>query len=427
MDTIYALATAQGKAGVAVVRVSGPDARKSALHLCGRVPAPRRASLCRLTDANDHLIDCALVLVFEKGASFTGEDCVEYHLHGSRAIVAAVLKALADLDDFRLAEPGEFTRRALENGCMDLTEVEGLADLIDAETEAQRRLAVRVFEGALGAKVARWREQLVHAMALLAVTIDFSDEDVPDDVTTEVATLMRSVQEDLQVELTGIAAAERVRDGFEVAIIGPPNIGKSTLLNALAGRDAALISDIAGTTRDVIEVRMDLSGLPVTFLDTAGLRDTNDHVETLGIARALKRAEQADIRVFLTDGRVTDHIVPEPDDIVLRGKSDLTGGSAGVSGKTGEGVSELLAQVTATLQQKASQAGVATQERHRIAMERANERLEHVLMLLEIGTEQTELLAEDLRQAVSALDALVGKVDVEDLLDSIFKNFCLGK
>ncbi|QIE41008.1 tRNA uridine-5-carboxymethylaminomethyl(34) synthesis GTPase MnmE [Rhodobacteraceae bacterium SC52] len=428
MDTIYALASGQGKAGVAVLRVSGPQAHDTVKRLCGRVPAIRTASLCRIQDAQGQLLDRALVLTFAKGASFTGEQSAEFHLHGSRAIVKAVMREIGLAEGLRIAEPGEFTRRALENGCMDLTEVEGLANLIDAETEAQRRLALRLFEGALGVKVARWRDTLIDAMALLAVTIDFSDEDVPDEMNAEVHALLVAVLDDLERELSGIAAAERVRDGFEVAIIGPPNIGKSTLLNALAGRDAALTSEVAGTTRDVIEVRMDIDGLPVTFLDTAGIRETSDAVETLGIERALRRAENADVRVFLTDGQMPTGFVSREADIVLVGKTDISRKAVnGISGKTGEGVHDLLRSISDRLGGMASLAGVATQERHRIAIARSIVCLNHALAMLDAGSEHAELIAEELRQAVSALDALVGKVDVEDLLDSIFKKFCLGK
>jgi tRNA modification GTPase len=268
MDTIYSLATGRGKAGVAVVRVSGPRAVDCAEHLAGFRPTGRVPSLRRLHDGDGALIDEALVLFFASGQSFTGEDVVEFQTHGSPAIVAAVLDQLSSLDGVRLAEPGEFTRRALENGCLDLAQVEGLADLIDAETEAQRKQAVRVFDGALGERTERWRIDLIRAAALLEATIDFADEDVPVDVTPEVNQLTTGVLNEINREIAGSSAAERIRDGFEVAILGEPNIGKSTLLNALAGRDAAITSAVAGTTRDVIEVRMDLKGLPVTFLDT---------------------------------------------------------------------------------------------------------------------------------------------------------------
>lgn len=425
MDTIYALASAPGKAGVAVVRVSGSGAHTAAATLCGDVPVPRRAVLRALRDQTGELLDKALVLVFDAGASFTGEDVAEFHLHGSRAIVSAIMCVLGDQPGLRLAEPGEFTRRALENGRLDLTEVEGLADLIESETEAQRRLALRVFDGAFGRKVATWREALIKALSLLAVTIDFADEDVPDDLTDEVAAILVDLSAEIRAELLGLAAAARIRDGFEVAIVGPPNAGKSTLLNALAGRDAAITSEIAGTTRDVIEVRMDLGGLPVVFLDTAGLRDTDDRVESLGVARARHRAGQADLRIFLLDGDNGPLLQPVEDDVVVRGKADLWG--TGVSGLTGQGVPELLTRITAILTERAGHAGLATQERHRIAMERALVHLSEACAQMSGGGAVPELLTEDLRSAVLALDVLVGRVDVEDLLESIFRNFCLGK
>lgn len=427
MDTIYALASAQGKAGVAVIRLSGPAAHSAVARLAADVPPARHARLRKLLSSDGTLLDHALVLTFKEGASFTGEQSAELHLHGSTAIVRAVLQELSQIERLRLAGPGEFTRRALENGRLDLTEVEGLADLIEAETEAQRRLALRVFEGAFGDRVGQWREALIQALALLAVTIDFSDQDIPDDMTQEVRAILMDVRSGLEKEIAGICAAERIRDGFEVAIVGPPNIGKSTLLNTLAGRDAALTSEIAGTTRDVIEVRMDLSGLAVTFLDTAGLRETEDYVEGLGIERALIRAEQADIRVILTEGATPDQIALRDDDIVLRGKADLVESDCGISGITGAGVNRLLSQITERLTELASHAGVATQERHRIAMAKAASILDDVIGSMEHSTDHTELLSEDLRHAVLALDALVGKVDVEDLLDSIFRKFCLGK
>jgi len=305
MDTIYAVATARGKAGLATIRISGPRAHHACFVLAGDLPQARYAALRRLTGADGVFLDQALVLVFAGPASFTGEDVVELHLHGSIATTNAVLAALSDIDGLRAALPGEFTRRALENDCLDLAQVEGLSDLIEAETEAQRRQALRVLSGALGAKAEGWRTDLIRAASLLEATIDFADEEVPVDVTPEVSDLLGGVLAELKAESKGALVSERIRDGFEVAIVGPPNVGKSTLLNALAGREAAITSEVAGTTRDVIEVRMDLAGLPVTFLDTAGLRETKDAVEAIGVARALDRAVSADLRVVLTDGSTT--------------------------------------------------------------------------------------------------------------------------
>ena len=431
MDTIYALATARGKAGVAVVRVSGLQAHDVAERLAGRLPPARQMALRKLRDPQGEILDEALVVVFESESSFTGEPVVEFHLHGSPAVVSAVLRVLAGQPGLRLAEPGEFTRRALENGRLDLAQVEGLADLIEAETEAQRRQAQRVFQGEMGRKVAGWRADLVRALALVEAVIDFADEELPDGVLGEVQDILSSIIKILRLELSGSGAAERIRQGFEVAIVGPPNIGKSTLLNRLAGREAAITSEIAGTTRDVIEVRMDLSGLPVTFLDTAGIRDTDDRIETLGVKRARQRAEAADLRVFLIDDEEPGvlGITPRQGDIIARGKGDLVHGQGmlAVSGKTGQGVSELILQISGILEQRVAGASTAIRERHVQAIRRAIGFLESAQERLSCPDMQDELIAADLHQAARLLDSLIGKVDVEQLLDEIFASFCLGK
>lgn len=426
MDTIFALATAQGRAGVAVVRISGPSAVLAAGRMCGDVPAAR--GVRRLVDADGALLDEALVLRFAEGHSFTGEEVIELQLHGSPAVVAAVLRVLGDMLELRQAEAGEFTRRALENGRLDLAEVEGLADLIDAETESQRRQAVRVFSGALGELAAAWREKLIRAAALLEATIDFADEEVPVDVTPEVTALLAEVSAQMRREAEGVRIAERVRDGFEVAIIGAPNAGKSTLLNRLAGRDVAITSEIAGTTRDVIEVRMDLDGLPVTLLDTAGLRETEDLVEGLGVARARERAERADLRIYLLSEGEMGPQDAGPDDLVVRGKADL-GDTLGlaVSGKTGAGVDALIAAVSGRLQDRVASVGIAMRERHRTAMLRAIAYMDAAQTGMESGSGMADLIAEDLRSAIRAVDSIVGRVDVEQVLDEIFSSFCIGK
>ncbi len=424
MDTIFALASARGKAGVAVIRLSGVGAHDAVVKLCGTLPEARRASLRRLT-WNGQNLDEALVLVFDAGASFTGEASAELHLHGSAAVVQAVLRTLAEFSGLRLAEAGEFTRRALENGRLDLAQVEGLADLIDAETEAQRRQALRVLSGAVGRRAEGWRKALIRAAALLEATIDFADEDVPVDVTPEVQELVSSVLTDLRAEIAGARAAERIRDGFEVAIVGAPNAGKSTLLNALAGRDAAITSEIAGTTRDVIEVRMEIGGLAVTVLDTAGIRNTDDPVEQIGVMRAVERAKGADLRVFLaTDDRIEGIDVQEGD-IVTRAKADLYG--VGVSGLTGQGVADLLTAIETRLASLTVGAGIITRERHRQFILRAIGAMESAQHELKIGKVRTEIVADELRAALRALEGLVGRVDVETLLDEIFSSFCIGK
>ncbi len=428
MDTIFALASAQGKAGVAVIRLSGPLAHSAAAELTGH-PLPPRGMRFRSLHASDgSRLDDGLVLTFQAPASFTGEDVVEFQIHGSIVTVDAVIRCLSGTEGLRLAEPGEFTRRALENGKMDLTQVEGLADLIDAETEAQRKQAQTILAGELGSLAERWRGDLIRAASLLEAVIDFADEEVPTDVTPEVRQLVSGVMSDLQREAEGVRIAERIRTGFEVAIVGLPNAGKSTLLNALAGRDAAITSEYAGTTRDVIEVRMDLDGLPVTLLDTAGLRETEDHVESLGIELARKRAETADLRVFLTENPSELGVAMREDDIQVLPKADLRKGSGdGISGKTGQGLDQLVNNISRILNQRSTSYGIATRERHRIALNNARDSLGAAMSVLESGPDLYDIAAEELRTAIRALEALVGRIGVEDLLDEIFSSFCLGK
>ena len=371
MSTIFALASARGKSGIAVVRVSGPGAL-GAVEALTTSPVPfRRASLRKLRYDGVHLDD-ALVLTFEGPDSFTGEDVVEFHIHGSQATVAAVLRALDHLDGFRHAEAGEFTRRALENERLDLAQIEGLADLAPEVREL-------VFE------------------------------------------MIRQFEE----ELAGARAAERVREGFEVAIVGPPNVGKSTLLNRLAGREAAITSEIAGTTRDVVEVRLDVSGLAVTLLDTAGIRETTDEIEQKGVSLAVNRAEQADLRVILVNHGESPIMEPRPGDLVLATKSDL--GAGDISAASGAGIDDLIERLSETLGRRVSSAGIVVRERHRLAMYSAKDSLDSAMDRLDTTPEMSEMVAEDIRAAVRAVDSLVGHVGVEDLLDEIFSSFCIGK
>lgn len=425
MDTIFALATAQGRAGVAVIRISGKMAMTSAGKLMKTLPKQR--GLRKLVDGEGVHLDDALVLVFPDTNSFTGEPVVELHLHGSIAVVNAVLRVLGDDTELRPAEAGEFTRRALENGKLDLTQVEGLADLIDAETEGQRRQALRVLSGELGHVAAGWRIKLLRAAALLEATIDFVDEDVPFDVRPEVTSLLNNVAQELEKEIEGVKFAEKLRVGFEVAIVGAPNAGKSTLLNRLAGRDAAITSEIAGTTRDVIEVRMDLNGLPVTILDTAGLRDTDDIIEGMGVARAKERAAQADLRVYLVSEGEGIGIELSEGDIVLQAKADLLDDpNGGISGITGQGVDDLVVHVSKVLSQRAANVGIAMRERHRLAMFSTLGFLRSALIAMsQSGFE--DLIAEDIRTGIRSIDSLVGRIDVEDVLGEIFSSFCIGK
>jgi tRNA modification GTPase len=428
MDTIFALASARGKSGVAVIRLSGPRAHAVCQAMAGRLPPLRQATLCTLHNAAAEVLDRALVVTFAQGASFTGEGVVEFMTHGGLATIAAVEASLLRDHGLRLAEPGEFTRRALENGVLDLTQVEGLSDLLAAETESQRKQAQRVLDGAIGRVVGQWRAHLLKAAALIEAGIDFVEEDVGnwDD---QILAALQSVATDLKREIAGQAARERVQTGFEVAIVGSVNAGKSTLLNALAGREAAITSDIAGTTRDVIEVRMDIAGYAVTLLDTAGLRDTSETVEAIGIARGQTRAAQADLRIILCDGPdVPPPVAVQPDDIILFSKADLHSDRVGgISGLTGQGIDALLVQIAERLSQRTPPDGVTVRRRHLRAMETALAALTKAIDPVAQGDYIPELVAADIRAGISALDSLIGKIDVEDLLGDVFSNFCIGK
>lgn len=430
-DTIFAQATAPGRAGVAIIRISGPQAVAAAERLGAGRLSPRRASLQRLVDPEDGtLIDEAILVHFSARASFTGEDVIEIQCHGSPAVIRRLLHLLGRMPGLRIAVPGEFTRRALEYGRLDLAQVEGLADLLAAETEAQRRQAVALAEGRLSARVANWRQQLIECLALVEAVIDFG-EDVPDNVLRTVPERLVGILSDLRESLSGARASERIRSGFIVAICGAPNVGKSTLLNYIAGREIAITSDIAGTTRDVLEVQMEIGGLAVTFLDTAGLRDATDSIERLGIERALQRADAADLRIFLTEDRLypvyEKHV--QDGDLVVRAKAD-TGADfndLAVSGLTGAGVGDLLDRISDVLSKRVTGASGLAHARQQEAVSRASSRVEKVLKLLDDPIGDIEFAAEELREAVAALDQLTGRVDVEAVLDVVFRSFCLGK
>lgn len=419
MDTIFAEATPPGRGGVTVVRLSGPKARAALESLAGPVPAPRVSALRALREGED-LIDRALVLWFEEGRSFTGEEVAELHLHGAPVIANRLAQALLN-QGLRRAEAGEFTRRAFLNGRIDLAEAEGLADLLSAETEAQRKLAMRGTEGELARKAEALRAGLIRAGALIEASIDFADEEVPEEVPAEAFALIGAIRDDIRQMLASYPATERLRQGYEVAIIGPPNAGKSTLLNRIGQRDIALVSEIAGTTRDILELRADLRGLPVTFLDTAGLRESDDPVEAMGVARALKRAAEADLRIHLSvDGIATDAV--KEDDIVLRSKADLgQGPGLAISARTGEGVAELLDMVYDRLRIRAADSGLVSHKRQAEALQRT-------WLALDVDrNDAPEFLAEALRQAIQGLAMMVGRVGAEDYLDEIFSSFCIGK
>lgn len=416
MDTIYAEATPPGRGGVSVLRISGPQAVPAASALAGPMPPARQASLRPLRDAGE-VIDRALVLFFPAGASFTGEDVVELHLHGAPVVVARVMRALAD-QGLRLAEAGEFTRRSFVNGRMALVDIEGLGDLLAAETEAQRRLAMRVAEGDLATQVALWREALIEAGALVMASIDFADEEVPEEVPPATHTRISEARRSLEAALRGYPAAERLRAGFTVAVIGPPNAGKSSLMNALAGREVAIVSPVAGTTRDVIEFHGDVAGMAVTFLDTAGLREAEDEIEAIGITRARTRAAEADLRIHLSSEGKADTDLWQPGDLVYRSKADAGGG---VSAHTGAGIDAMMVALTEALRRRSAGAGLIAHQRQADCIRAALAALDGSDALA------AELLAERLREATNALDRLIGRVGAEDYLDVVFSRFCIGK
>ena len=427
MDTIFALASAPGKAGIAIIRISGSAAISvvetiTQSELNGPIPKLRV-----IYDVDGNFIDQALILTFQAPNSFTGENVAELHLHGSSAVVSSIIDLLNNIKGLRLAEAGEFTRRSLDNGKIDLAQVEGLADLIDAETSAQHKQAAKVFTGALGTKTKEWRQTLIKAAALLVATIDFSDEEVPEEVTSEVEILINKVLTELDKEIVGVQTAERIRAGFEVAIVGAPNLGKSTLLNFLVGREAAITSNIGGTTRDIIEVKLDLRGLPVTILDTAGIRETVDEIEEVGISRALERSSLCDLRIVLSeDGKHPPGLVQRETDIVCIAKDD-DGKRGGVSGKTGAGVDDLKHNIWTYFINQTQDVGVATRERHRVSMVDAKHFLKNAVVLLKDGPEYYDVTAEEIRAATHALDSLIGRIGIENVLDEVFSSFCLGK
>ncbi|HVV80769.1 MAG TPA: tRNA uridine-5-carboxymethylaminomethyl(34) synthesis GTPase MnmE [Pseudolabrys sp.] len=499
-DTIFALSSGRGVSAVAVIRISGPRAGEALQILAGRMPAPRMAGFATIRTIEKEPIDEALVLWFPAPNSETGEDTAELQIHGGRATVAATLAALGQLKGLRLAEPGEFTRRAFENGKLDLTKVEGLADLVMAETEAQRRQALLHLKGLLGDKAEAWRGRLIGALALVEARIDFSDEaDVPEDLLTPARRVVRDLADEIAKALGDGKRGERLREGLVVAIAGPPNAGKSTLLNRIARREAAIVSPYAGTTRDVIEVHLDLEGQPVTLLDTAGIRPTDDPVELEGVRRAQQRASAADLILWVVDAAGPAAGRPEADlpnavapiwtienkadllsasneqeptsigavaprfmgaeqrlvsserlinpSVTTSGDNSLTSGAASktehkfsrneplsegsprfrISAGDGAGIEPLLAALTrqAAVALGNGESALLTRERHRQTLETALAALRRALA--EPAASREDLMAEELRLAATALGKLTGRIDVEDILDVIFRDFCIGK
>ena len=447
-QTIFALSSGRAPTAIAIIRLSGPQTRGAVETLCGKIPAPRMAHLATLQNANHESIDEGVVLWFPGPHSVTGEDVAEFQVHGGRAVIAAMFEALGNIEGLRPAEPGEFTRRAFENGKLDLTEAEGLDDLIHADTDRQRRQALRQLKGLLGNHARDWREQIIKASALVEAAIDFSDEgDVPDDLVGPAKERVKRLLDEIDKVLATSGRSERLRDGLVVAIAGAPNVGKSTLMNQLARRDVAIVSPQAGTTRDIIEVHLDLDGYPVTLIDTAGIHETSDPIEQEGIRRAKARAADADLVFWLVDGRAgeakvepnvaewSEGVPTDPDRVwTIRNKLDDPTGSAmisvnglpifSISAMNGHGLSEL----TDSLVRFASshfddEVSLITRARHRTLLQDTVDALDRALRI----EEEVELIAEELRTAIHSLGRLTGRVDVEDILDSIFRDFCIGK
>jgi tRNA modification GTPase len=435
-DTIFALASGFGKAAIAVFRISGPECSVALAAVAPGARSPVRQAVLRTVQdpQTRESIDRALIIRFEAPASFTGEDMVELSVTGGRAVIAAMARALMRVPGLRPAEPGEFAWRAFVNGKLDLSAVEGLADLVDAETEAQRRQAHRIAGGALRRECEAIRSLLLSAMASLEAQIDFSDVEDAEALTLKtVQQTARAAIERIERALASASGAGRLREGFVTVIAGPPNVGKSTLMNALAGRDVAITSPFAGTTRDPIEVFLDLRGYPVVLVDTAGIRETDDPVEREGVARALRRAAHADLTLWLNDARAASPPIPEGDALIVRTKVDLLKTAPSpesvqfaISAKTGEGVDKLLDAIGNLAEERMASAepAVLTLERHRQAFQDAKDSLSSALAS---GASEPELIAEDLRRAAGAMDRVVGRIGVEDVLGEIFSRLCVGK
>jgi len=450
-DTIIALGSGAGRAGIAVIRASGAGASALLRQLSAHapdvsretpMPTPRRAAIRSLHDRDGAFLDEALVLWMPGPNSYTGEDTVELHVHGGAAVIAAVLDAALQTGLCRVAEPGEFTRRAFDAGQMDLTQAEAVGDLIDAETEGQRRQAGRLYQGEAARTFEGWRGLLMSAMAALEASIDFPDEaDIPGEVDLSALAPIADLASELAAALGDAGRLNAVREGFRIAILGPPNAGKSSLMNRIARRDAAIVSPIAGTTRDVVEVRLVLAGFPVWVADTAGLREASDAIEAEGVRRALARAEEADLRIWVSDASADVSretlAAHRPGDIEVMNKADLVGTAparAGaedvfvVSAKTGAGFEALERRLVQLVNERLAgdEAPLVTRARHRELVEEALGGVERALAGARSGI-GAELVSEDLRLAARALGRITGTIDVEDLLERIFSQFCVGK
>jgi tRNA modification GTPase len=441
-QTILALSSGRPPSAISIVRVSGPQARAVLTSLAGKMPEPRMASRVLLRDASRQPIDDSVVLWFPAPASVTGEDVAEFHVHGGRAVLAALFTALSAFEHVRAAEPGEFTRRAFENGKLDLTEAEALDDLIHADTDRQRRQALRQLKGLLGDRARDWRARIIEASALIEAGIDFSDEgDVPAELIAPALARIKSLTEEIQEVLAAQGRSERLREGLVVAISGPPNVGKSTLINLLARREVAIVSPHAGTTRDVIEVQLDLDGYPVTVIDTAGIRETDDPVEQEGVRRARMRAGEADLVLWMIDaqyeasgdaGEVTVWVVrnkidlEEADEVAGISSEARAGTDFKISASRGDGVAELIEALVAFARDYFGSKEDGLIGRHR-QRELLRETVASLRRSMAVAAQGEELAAEELRAAADSLGRLLGRVDVEDVLDAIFREFCVGK
>jgi tRNA modification GTPase len=448
-QTIFALSSGRPPSAISIVRVSGPQAGVALTSLADQIPLPRRATRALLRDANRQPVDDAVVLWFPGPASATGEDVAEFHVHGGRAVLAALFAALSGFADMRPAEPGEFTRRAFENGKLDLTEAEGLDDLIHADTDRQRRQALRQLKGLLGAKARDWRAQIIEASALIEAGIDFSDEgDVPAELIAPALAKIKTLLGEIQEVLAAQGRSERLREGLVVAIAGPPNVGKSTLMNQLARREVAIVSPHAGTTRDIIEVQLDLDGYPVTVVDTAGIRETDNPVEQEGVRRARMRAAEADLVLWMIDAQheqrpqqgaapawtVRNKIdldavradSPNPFQPADVGQERRLGSHFGISASRGDGIRELISALVGFARDYlgSGEDSLISRVRQRKLLEEAADSLQRSIEVIGKGE---ELAAEELRAAAQCLGRLLGRVDVEDILDAIFRDFCIGK
>ena len=443
-DTIYALASARGQSGVAVIRVSGAKAFESLKKLSGGKKIEyRKATLCKLIrPVSRETLDNAIIIAFNAPHSYTGEDVVEYHVHGGRAIIDGVLMALSEQENHRMAEAGEFTRRAFENGKIDLTKAEAVADLIHAETEFQKQQALRQMGGVLSDLYENWRKSIIKILAYVEAELEFPDEDLPVDIIEKIRPKIEELSREIDNHLNDNRRGERLRDGIHIAIIGAPNAGKSSLVNALARRDVAIVSDIAGTTRDIIEVHLDIGGYSVILSDTAGLRPDQiggsgqDSIESEGIKRALKVAHKADIRVILYDATAQDldshsyELEKQDNTIAVINKTDKgvilqhPDNPIQISVTDNKGIDEFLDDLKNMITEMVgvTDAPSITRERHRTALTACRFSLERCLM-----AELPELTAEDLRLAARDIGRITGKVDVEDLLDVVFRDFCIGK